>query len=1035
MWESLKRLSRGRISLRGFSLFATSLLMAFFVIIGPLSGVAHAEDAARNPSNPEIVTFKGDMYYQLDQTDANNDGVLDVLEPLNLSNSKDTDGYVFKNSRDNKAAFLLTTGAGSALTATQAIYVSYHYTTPPDTYTSPTTPQTVAIGQASGSYNATSNCDSATTGAVGWIICPLTTFFAKGMDEIYKIISDFLVVSSVTGDTNSSIYRLWSIVRDITNVCFIIALLVMVYSYLTSIGVSNYEIKKMIPRLIIAAILVNISYIVSAAAVDLSNALGVAVHNLFNSVTDSVNQGAMYDNINIPTWQSVTTAVLAGGGAIVAGVAVYQGALWLLLPFLLTVLLSALVSLLILAVRQALIVILIIISPLAFVAFVTPNTEKYFDKWRGSFTTMLLLFPIFSAVFSGAQLAGLAIVQNANGSILILILGMAVQVAPLAITPLLLKFSGGLVGKIAGVVNDPNRGLIDRSRKWASGMANSRRLRVLGDNIDNRVGARPSRNWLNPMAYSRAIYTSGRIREAEDKDNEELLTSHASNAYHSRVHNDQYGRYARQRRRNEQAYRYKKTDGLYQESSESDYEKRWQEHVDSDDGRYLRHLQRNTHVAKGEGKVREDSRMAAYERALQNRIATNADLRSRKVSDIVDGGVSKTISENIEAEGNQALQEIIRSDANIQERLRDTHHRTKTAEKIKVTIDNDNQAHWDELSRTDDVIRNLHLEATRSADNAKLQEEQLNTLVANIRASGSSAPGLSAADSTVADGLLQIYRDTRTEAEKQHNAKIEQDKGYLEALSRDEAMRLEAGGIRGADGAKTVFARTIASSRKEFEDRVGETTQLMKHFNPSSAQRQEVTRGNSVSITKDGVTYEIDADDKAVRLAFLNEQLKTGSADQIMEIVDSSGVGGVNEAFNTTILDGVIANGLSNRFLFWGGKTLDDIGQGRYTAASESTAIIDHVSSGKVTTEKLASQDALALQHIFNVINDTAAMNAMSDEKREKFTTNFQNLKYEAWKIIHDSDLSSKTAKAAKDELAKYMEKPPAGYFDKEASP
>ena len=93
--------------------------------------------------------------------------------------------------------------------------------------------------------------------------------------------------------------------------------------------------------------------------------------------------------------------------------------------------------------------------------------------------TLLLLFPIFSVIFSGAQLAGLAIIQNAGGSILTIILGMAVQVAPIVVTPMLVKFSGGVISKIAGIVNNPNKGLIDRTRNWSQGMAEERKNKVL----------------------------------------------------------------------------------------------------------------------------------------------------------------------------------------------------------------------------------------------------------------------------------------------------------------------------------------------------------------------------------------------------------------------------------------------------------------------------------------------------------------------------------------------------------------------------
>ena len=78
------------------------------------------------------------------------------------------------------------------------------------------------------------------------------------MDKIYSIIADFLVVRSVTANMDSPLFQLWAVVSDIANSCFGSALLIIVYSQLTSIGISNYGLKKTLPRLVIAAILVNI---------------------------------------------------------------------------------------------------------------------------------------------------------------------------------------------------------------------------------------------------------------------------------------------------------------------------------------------------------------------------------------------------------------------------------------------------------------------------------------------------------------------------------------------------------------------------------------------------------------------------------------------------------------------------------------------------------------------------------------------------------------------------------------------------------
>lgn len=235
---------------------------------------------------------------------------------------------------------------------------------------------------------------------------------------------------------------------------------------------------------------------------------------------DKFSIGANYDgNASIPTWEQVTLLALAGTGVAVGGYTILattvSGSLPLLLPFLVGGILAVLVALIVLAARQALITVFIIISPLAFVAYVLLNTEKWFTKWRETLTTLLLLFPIFSVVFSGAQLAGIAIIQSAGGNLFTIILGLATQVAPIVVTPLLVKFSGGLIGKIAGLVNNPNKGLVDRTRKWAEGVSQERKNKILGD--QNRMN-RFNNSWFNPATKaSKAINNRRRYIEGRRK--------------------------------------------------------------------------------------------------------------------------------------------------------------------------------------------------------------------------------------------------------------------------------------------------------------------------------------------------------------------------------------------------------------------------------------------------------------------------------------------------------------------------------------
>jgi hypothetical protein len=311
------------------------------------------------------------------------------------------------------------------------------------------------------------------------------------MDWIFNILSGFLSVRPVETTNASGLFRAWTYMRTFANVAFVIAFIVIIYSQLTSLGINNYSIKKLLPRLIIAALLVNVSYYICALAVDVSNVLAFSIQDIFISMRNSI-VGAEGNTWDVTSWQSISGLVLSGGTAAAAGgvgiagvvttVSLYGigGSIFLLLPTLLAGLLAVLVALAIMATRQALITILIIIAPLAFVAYLLPNTEKWFEKWRELFTTMLVLFPAFSVIFGGSQLAASAIIQNAD-SFNLIILGMLVQVAPLFITPLLIRLSGSFISKLAGVINNPNKGIIDRTRKFATDRADNIKARRLGE--------------------------------------------------------------------------------------------------------------------------------------------------------------------------------------------------------------------------------------------------------------------------------------------------------------------------------------------------------------------------------------------------------------------------------------------------------------------------------------------------------------------------------------------------------------------------
>ena len=403
-----------------------------------------------------------------------------------------------KNKKEAKVIYFPSSEISSLSSATYAVY-SF---TPPNTYEQTST-STVSIESPSENSTSTS-CD---VQGIGWIICPVSNWLADGIDFMYSALQEFLKTKPLeTTNQNSGIYLAWVIMRNISNVAFIVAFLVIIYSQLTSVGISNYGIKKMLPRLVIAAVLVNLSFTICAILLDLSNIAGYAFQDAFMGIKNTIS--TVGENTSTWTWSEVISTALSNGAlAVGAGYAVSLALTTELLPMLVPAAtlagLTLLFILLIMAARQALIIILIIVSPLAFVCYLLPGTEKWFKKWRDLFLTMLVFFPAFAVVFGGAQLAGIIIIQNASGpnGAIMHVLGMLVQIIPLAITPLIMKFSGGVLGKFAGFVNDKNKGLYDRSKNWSK----DRR-----ETIKNKKLANPNMARFNPNRLRRWADHKGR---------------------------------------------------------------------------------------------------------------------------------------------------------------------------------------------------------------------------------------------------------------------------------------------------------------------------------------------------------------------------------------------------------------------------------------------------------------------------------------------------------------------------------------------
>ena len=487
--------------LQWFMLLIAGMLVGIFLNTLTHSTSVYAADATWDGHD---LTYSNKKYTRL--TDDNK------VKKFNLPDNS----LVFINEDKNKKEVkVIYFPSGEISSLSSATYAVYSFT-PPDTYNQTDT-STISIESPSENSTSTS-CD---VQGIGWFICPVSNWLADGIDFMYSALQQFLKTKPLeTTNQNSGIYLAWVIMRNISNVAFIVAFLVIIYSQLTSVGISNYGVKKMIPRLVIAAVLVNLSFTICAILLDLSNIAGYAFQDAFMGIKNTIS--TVGENTSTWTWSRVINIALSNGALAIGAVAFTTELLPMLVPAATLAGLTLLLILLTMAARQALIIILIIISPLAFVCYLLPGTEKWFKKWRDSFLTMLVFFPAFAVVFGGAQLAGILIIQNASGpnGAIMHVLGMLVQIIPLAITPLIMKFSGGVLGKFAGFVNDKNKGWYDRTKNWSKGRREIIRNKKLANPNMARFNPNRLRRWTdhNGRALKKDLETSQTNAENSFRD-------------------------------------------------------------------------------------------------------------------------------------------------------------------------------------------------------------------------------------------------------------------------------------------------------------------------------------------------------------------------------------------------------------------------------------------------------------------------------------------------------------------------------------
>ncbi len=204
--------------------------------------------------------------------------------------------------------------------------------------------------------------------------------------------------------THPFVARGWIVIQGLTNLGFILALLFIAGSTILKMDIAG-AISKLLPRLLLAALLINFSLVVGGALIDISRILMAIEVNTMSDKTkldqiaaDILSKSGVYEvvwtksnNKLFPLAAKEVSAADVESGAqgwnIVINIMIANILVWF-------VTIGLGVVAIFLFIRHVALLLLLIASPIAYLAAVFPKTSKFTNWWWSEFLKYVFMGPI-----------------------------------------------------------------------------------------------------------------------------------------------------------------------------------------------------------------------------------------------------------------------------------------------------------------------------------------------------------------------------------------------------------------------------------------------------------------------------------------------------------------------------------------------------------------------------------------------------------------------------------------------------------------
>lgn len=340
-----------------------------------------------------------------------------------------------------------------------------------------------------------------------FVACPLFSAADTAINKLEDFVTGMLttdtegIFGASTADGNlqqsdaaKAYYSSWNSFRVLAIALIMIVGVIMVVSEALGLAIFDaYTIRKVLPRLLIAMILISVSWWVMKEVVQFFNNITIWIGNLIQYPFRSFSESGGSAWTIVGQWSAILAATVALGPF---GILSYAG----------TIFLALMVAALTLIARRMLVTLAIIGAPFFIACFVAPNTEKLGKFWRDGFIGMMLMGPVFTGMVS----LGRVLSEVSHDSDPFGIISLACLIVPVLSIPIVFAKLGGGAAALVGFMNDKSRGGFDRLKNFRTNEMQQRGERAKNGNLfGNGLIRGSAASKLNKFTFAGSSMMSG----------------------------------------------------------------------------------------------------------------------------------------------------------------------------------------------------------------------------------------------------------------------------------------------------------------------------------------------------------------------------------------------------------------------------------------------------------------------------------------------------------------------------------------------